>query len=264
MNLKEPGHCNNSFLRSFDAARVTSKRLWMGCGASQDAAVLPREKSIAREGRPKTSPRGSPVFSLCSDSSSTHSIDDAVDRSQDPSPPAGFKAESFRAKDRSWQSSSLNSSSRMRSDSPGEGGKLRSQSYSVVEKGAQKERQRKARGSSSGWTKVRLAAATNSAEPDAGLFVAEAARCGRTEDIMRLLEEGANASEADALSGATPLYFAARENHVPAMAALVDTGGAQLNKRDKLGMTPLMYGVIVHEPPHAFERWPSGLKIQMV
>jgi hypothetical protein len=218
----------------------------MGCGASAaSSAVIPivleaQDEVIGTPGNYAASPPASPVLSLRSSSHVVGGGRSKKVRTPNASPVAGQdKGVSFRMDVNGLRSSSSKGATQLRSlSSKGVG--LRSQSYGVVEAGAQRQRQGKVH-AGSGWGKVRLAAATKkSLEPDAAVFIGDAARRGRTDDVIRLLAEGADADDADPFTAATPLYYAARENHVSAMAALVDSGSAKLNKRDAEGVTPLM------------------------
>lgn len=64
-----------------------------------------------------------------------------------------------------------------------------------------------------------------------------AIREGRTEEITKLIEAGADPEELDEC-GLTPLYWAAYHNHPEAICALVEAG-AEPRIRDKNGRTPL-------------------------
>ena len=68
-----------------------------------------------------------------------------------------------------------------------------------------------------------------------------AAANGDTEEVTRLLAEGADPGEADNV-GFTPLHFAAQEQHPPVIGLLL-AAGADVQAADRWGNTPLWRAV---------------------
>jgi ankyrin repeat protein len=64
-----------------------------------------------------------------------------------------------------------------------------------------------------------------------------AAANGDTEEVTRLLTQGADPGEADNV-GFTPLHFAAQEQHPPVVGLLL-AAGADVQATDRWGNTPL-------------------------
>ncbi len=93
------------------------------------------------------------------------------------------------------------------------------------------------------WTVVSWLGMPGAAEQRLAGALRSAAEQGDRAAVRKLLAEGASVHATDPAFGATPLHWAARENHLD-VAELLLAGGAAVNARAVSGQTPLHWAAL--------------------
>lgn len=75
---------------------------------------------------------------------------------------------------------------------------------------------------------------------------------GSPEEVQKAVDEGANVNARNKVRG-TPLIYAAEYNENPEVIKILLDAGADINNRVKGGWTHLMYGIIYNENPEVIK-----------